>query len=329
MKHYFASSVHVLGVGIALDTVAAFVPVAPRTTPSYFGTMTTIALPPPRPIVHLSPTALHMSLFDRFFRVAKSNVNLILSNMEDPEKIMDQAVIDMQKDLVKVRQTYSEISAAQRRLQQQKDQLDEVASDWYNRAQLALQRNKDNLARQALTRRQIALDEASAVQQQIDVNGSALDKLYNSMHLLDQKILDAKSKKDQMAARARTAKTTMQVNDMLSGVTGKTSLDAFKRMEQKVEALEAAAEASAELGSLSESLPDVSLDREFLQLEALSAVDKELMQLKGMLHEAEEDRMKNLKVLQPSNVNNDDVRIEEEFQVMKLKSNEKIPIQWD
>ena len=78
--------------------------------------MTTIALPPPRSIVHLSPFALHMSLFDRFFRVAKSNVNLILSNMEDPEKIMDQAVIDMQKDLVKVRQTYSEMSATQRRL---------------------------------------------------------------------------------------------------------------------------------------------------------------------------------------------------------------------
>jgi hypothetical protein len=91
-----------------------------------------------------SSTALQMNLFDRFTRVAKSNLNNILKNLEDPEKIMNQAVEDMQADLVKVRQSYAEITAMQRRMMKQKEQADALAQDWYNRAQLALKAgNKD------------------------------------------------------------------------------------------------------------------------------------------------------------------------------------------
>lgn len=255
-----------------------------------------------------STTALQMSLFDRFFRVAKANMNLVLSSLEDPEKIMNQAVEDMQKDLVKLRKTYSEVMAAQRRMQEQKKQYEATAEDWHQRAQLAIRRNRDDLARQALMRRQVALDEAQAVQQQLNVNGAALDKLYETLQLLDAKILEAKGKKDQMAARAKTAQTTIQINDMLSGVSGKTSMDAFKRMEQKVEALEAAAEASAEMGLLTASLPESNLEREFLALEARSAVDEELLKLKGLLQDNRE-----IKYLSPSSAAN----IEQELRFMK------------
>ena len=67
------------------------------------------------------------------------------------------------------------------------------------------------------------------------------------MQLLEKKILESRAKKDQMIARARTAQSTQKVNDMISGITGKTSMDAFKRMEEKVEALEASAEVSKEM----------------------------------------------------------------------------------
>ncbi|GKY96866.1 hypothetical protein MPSEU_000645700 [Mayamaea pseudoterrestris] len=232
-------------------------------------------------------SALHMNLFDRFTRVAKSNLNNILKNLEDPEKIMNQAVEDMQSDLVKVRQSYAEITATQRRLLKQKEQAEAIGADWYKRAQLALQAGNEGLAKEALGRRQQQLDSSAALQQQIDTQANAIDKLYEGMQMLEGKILEAKGKKEQMVARARTAQSTQKVNDMLGGITGKTSMDAFTRMEEKVEALEAAAEVSAEMASTGGNfLPgsaESDLEKQFKMLEAGSAVDDELAKLKGLL----------------------------------------------
>jgi len=241
-----------------------------------------------RTVLTYSSTTLHMNLFDRFTRVAKANMNNILKNLEDPEKILTQAVEDMQSDLVKVRQSYAEITATQRRLLKQKEQADALAQDWYERAQLALQKGNEGLAKEALTRRQQQIDEASNLQEQIDSQGASIDKLYEGMQALESKILESKSKKEQMVARARTAQSTQKVNDMLGGITGQTSMDAFNRMEEKVEALEAAAEVSAEMGSIGgNALPGSaasSLENEFKALEGSAAVDDELQKLKGLLN---------------------------------------------
>lgn len=228
-----------------------------------------------------------MNLFDRFSRVAKGTINEALKKMEDPEKILNQAVEDMQADLVKVRQSYAEVTATQRRLLKQQEQAQAIADDWYGRAQLALQKGNDELAKEALTRRQQQLDVVNDLQSQIDVQNMSIDKLYEGMQALESKIMESKAKKEQMIARARTAESTQKVNDMLSGVTGKTSMDAFNRMEEKVEALEAAAEVSSEMGSIGgNALPgssDADLEKQFKMLEGASAVDDELKKMKGML----------------------------------------------
>jgi len=208
--------------------------------------------------------------------------------MEDPEKILNQALEDMQSDLVKVRQSYAEVTATQRRLLKQKEQADAIAEDWYGRAQLALQKGNDALAKEALTRRQAQVDESSELQSQIDAQNASIDKLYEGMQALESKIMESKAKKEQMIARARTAESTKKVNDMLSGVTGTTSMDAFSRMEDKVEALEAAADVSAEMGSLNsgKALPGSSassLEDQFKMLEGESAVDDELNNMKKLL----------------------------------------------
>jgi len=187
-----------------------------------------------------------------------------------------------QNDLVKVRQAYAEATASQRRLQRQKDQLDAIASDWYDRAQLALKRNNEGLAREALARRQSELDKAETLRLQIDSQMAAINKLYEAMNALELKIREAASTKEQLVARARTAKTTAAVNDMLSGLTGKTAMDAFNRMQEKVEALEMAAEALAEM-SLLPSM-DLSLESDFRLLEQSSAVDKELEEMKSRMN---------------------------------------------
>jgi len=214
-----------LTVALALSsTAAAFAP-----SSSFVGNVRPFAAFS----VPSSTSALQMNLFDRFTRVVKSNANEILKNLEDPEKIMNQALEDMQNDLVKVRQSYAEITAMQRRLMKQKEQADAVAQDWYKRAQLALEKGNDGLAKEALTRRQNAVEEADNLQQQIDMQVASIDKLYEGMQVLEKKILESKSKKDQMVARARTAQSTQKVNDMLGGVTGKTSMDALSVWKTK------------------------------------------------------------------------------------------------
>jgi phage shock protein A len=190
-------------------------------------------------------------------------------------------------DLVKIRQSYAEVTATQRRLMKQKEQADALAQDWYKRAQLALEAGNESLAREALSRKQVQTEEAQNLQAQIDMQADSIDKLYEGMQMLEKKILESKSKKEQMVARARTAQSTQKVNDMLGGLTGSTSMDAFTRMEEKVAALEAAAEVSAEMGRAGgRALPgsaESSLENEFKKLEAASSVDDELKKMKGLL----------------------------------------------
>ena len=204
----------------------------------------TCAFVPPY-AVKSSRLTLQMNIFDRFVRVVSSNVNSVLKGLEDPEKVLEQAVNDMQNDLVKIRQSYAEISASLKRLQKQKEQADGLANDWYRRAQLALEKGDEELAREALSRRQVQLDIASGLSKQLDMQQKNIDKLYNSMMTLESKITEAKREKDAFVARARTAKTSVQVNDMLNSLTSVTStnsMEAFNRMKEKVESLEAQAE---------------------------------------------------------------------------------------
>ena len=181
----------------------------------------------------------------------------------------------------------------QRRLLKQKEQADALASDWYNRAQLALKSGNEELAREALNRRQQQLEISQNLKSQIDQQANAVDKLYEGMQTLESKIMESKAKKEQMVARARTAQSTQKVNDMLSGITGKTSMDAFSRMEEKVEALEAAAEVSAEMGSIGgKALPgsaESSIEKQFALLEGQSAVEDELKRMKGLLEGSKDD----------------------------------------
>lgn len=235
-----------------------------------------------------SVTALQANMFDRLFRVSKANVNSILQSFEDPEKLIGQAVEDMQRDLVRVRQTYAEVTASQRRLVNSKKELESQADAWHSRAELALKNSKEVLAREALQRREALLNQAKGIQNQIDTQTGNIDKLYEGMGSLERKIMEAASKKDQMKARARTAKTTQKINDMVSGVTGKTSMDAFNRMEEKVLALETAAEVSADMAksatykALSSSKNSESdIEMQFRLLEASDSVEDELEKLRA------------------------------------------------
>jgi phage shock protein A len=259
------------------------------------------------------------NLINRFVKVTQANANRVLQSLEAPEKIMNQALIDMQNDLVKVRQSYAEITSSQRRLANERDEAEAEADRWYKRAQLAMKTGNDGLAKEALIRKQQQMEVMNKIQLQIDGQAVAADKLYDGLRALEAKIMEAKQRKAEFVARAKAAESTQKVNDMLSGVTGNTSMDAFKRMEEKVEALEAAAEASAEMAGL--ALPGSSsstseIENEFLLLEGNAAVEEEFTRMKtkmlGGSTEKSKVSIKSEKIFDPS--------IETEFEALKAKT---------
>jgi len=219
------------------------------------------------------------NLFDRFTRVVKSNINQAIQGMEDPEKVLGQAVNEMQSDLIKVRTSYAEVLATQRRLATQKEQQDQIAGEWYRRAELAVEKGDDVLAKEALTRRQVAATKASDLGAQLGNMAANVERLFDAVKALEEKIQQAKDEKEQLIARARTAKTTAQVNEMLGDVGSSSGSGAFDRMKEKVEMLETKAEVSQ--GMLPESRTAGSLEDRFKQLESGSKVDDELAKMKG------------------------------------------------
>jgi len=219
------------------------------------------------------------NLFDRFVRVAKSNVNSLLQGIEDPEKVLDQAVDEMQGDLIKVRQSYAEVLATQRRIASQKEQQDQLASEWYRRAELAVEKGDDGLAKEALTRRQAAATKAEELGTQLNGMVNNVERLFDSVRALEEKIGEAKATKEQLIARARTAKTTASVNEMLSDLGTNSASNAFDRMKEKVEMLETRAEVSS--GMLPAASSPGSLEDRFKQLESGTAVDDMLAKMKG------------------------------------------------
>lgn len=189
-----------------------------------------------------------MGLLDRIMRVIRANLTSLVSKAEDPEKILEQTVLDMQEDLIQLRQAVAQAIATQKRTERQYSQSSTTAEEWYRRAQLALQKGDDHLAREALTRRKSYQDTATALKAQLDQQYEVVKQLKQNMLKLESKIAEAKTKKDLYIARARSAKASQQINDMLGQVGTGSAMAAFERMEEKVLQLEAQSQAVAELG---------------------------------------------------------------------------------
>ncbi|GFZ14547.1 plastid transcriptionally active 4 [Actinidia rufa] len=195
-----------------------------------------------------------MNLFDRFARVIKSYANAILSTFEDPEKILEQSVLEMNDDLTKMRQATAQVLASQKQLENKYKAAQQASEDWYRRAQLALGKGEEDLAREALKRRKAYADNANALRAQLDQQKSIVDNLVSNTRvglffllLLESKIQEAKSKKDTLKARAQSAKTATKVSEMLGNVNTSSALSAFEKMEEKVLAMESQAEALNQL----------------------------------------------------------------------------------
>ncbi len=217
-----------------------------------------------------------MGLFDRVSRVFRANLNDMVSKAEDPEKMLEQSIIDMQEDLMQLRQAVASAIASQKRTQQQYNQAQTEANNWQQRAQLALQKGDENLAREALVRKKTHTETATTLKTQLDTQSTQVDSLKRSLIALESKISEAKTKKDMLKARASAAKANERLQSTINSLNTNSSMAAFERMEEKVLQMEARSQAAAEIASS-------DLEGKFAALEASSDVDDELASLKRQL----------------------------------------------
>ncbi len=217
-----------------------------------------------------------MGLFDRVSRVVRANLNDLVSKAEDPEKVLEQTIIDMSEDLVQMRQAVASAIASQKRSQQQYNTAQTEANNWQQRAQLALQKGDENLAREALVRKKTNSETAAALQTQLEQQNTMVDTLKRNLIALEGKISEAKTKKDMLKARASAAKANEQLQKVVGNMSTGSAMGAFDRMEEKVLQMEARSQAQAELAGS-------SLEAQFAMLESGSDVDDELAAMKAQL----------------------------------------------
>ncbi len=217
-----------------------------------------------------------MGLMERIGRLFRSNVNSWTAQREDPEKILEQAVYEMQENLVRMRQGVAQAIATQKRTERQAAQAHSTEDEWYRRAQMALEQGNDALAREALTKRKAYQQTSTALASQIGQQKTLVAKLKKDMQALELKISEAKTKKDMYIARARSAEASLRLQEML-GETGDTSsLKAFEKMEDKLLELEAKQEAIA-------ASDTDELENKFASLSESDDVDAELSAMRAQL----------------------------------------------
>ena len=217
-----------------------------------------------------------MGLLDRLSRLLRANLNSFVSDAEDPTKILDQSVADMQDDLVKLRQAVAIAIASQKRLENQANQAQEQIQNWLSRAELALKKGEEDLAKEALSRKKTFQETFESLSTQSQKQNAQVEKLKKGLLLLERKISEARTKKDMLKSRAQAAKAQRKIQDAVGDLGTNSSMDAFKRMEEKVEELEALGEASFELAGQ-------DLESKFAELEGGNDIEKELEVLRSQL----------------------------------------------
>lgn len=205
-----------------------------------------------------------MGIWDNLKRVFKSNINAAISKAEDPQKILEQTIIDMNEQLIENKKAVASAIADEKRLERQYNDNLALAQDWENKAVLAVRSNRDDLAKEALLRQKEYADYAAQFKQQFEAQHAAVEKLKEALRQLQSKIEEAGRKKNILIARAKRAEAQKKISETMGSMSNNSAFEAFDRMANKVDQLEAEAEASVELEDLSGS---ASLEKQFKELE--------------------------------------------------------------
>ncbi len=224
-----------------------------------------------------------MNIFSRFSTMIKSNINDLISRAENPEKMLNQIIIDMRDQLAKAKREVAGAIADERKLQRQLADSKKEKQAWEKRAMLAVQQGRDDLAKQALLRQQEHAEQAAALEQTWQAQAAETEKLKGSLRQLNDKIEEAKRKRNLLIAKQKRAQAQRRIHETMSGLSDTSAFEAFNRMAEKIDEEERRNLAQAEVN---EALTGDTLETEFVRLEAgsdASDVDDKLLALKAKM----------------------------------------------
>jgi phage shock protein A len=227
-----------------------------------------------------------MGLFSRFKRAVKSNLNDMISKAENPEKMLNQLILEMNEQLIESKKTVAAAIADEKRLERQIALNRTDAEEWERKAMLAVKAGKDELAKEALLRKQEYDNAARQYQTQWESQHATVEDLKASLRQLQQKIEEASRKRNLLVARVKRAEAQKRIQQTMSSLSDTSAFEAFDRMSDKVEQIEAEAEALKEIDS---SGAEASLEKQFQALEASEdSADKLLEDLKAKMARLED-----------------------------------------
>jgi phage shock protein A len=218
-----------------------------------------------------------MGIFSRLAQLIKSNLNDLISRSEDPEKMLNQVVLDMSNQLTEAKKQVAASIADEKRLAKQGEQEVANANEWERRAMMALRAGNEELAKEALARKKEHDQLAVTFQEQWTKQKAAVEQLKKALRMLNDKIEEAKRKKNVLIARKKRAEAQKAIQDTMSGLKDQSAFETFDRMAGKIDQLEAEAEAGAEL---SEEYSGDVLAHQFANLEKTAGADEDLEALK-------------------------------------------------
>lgn len=213
-------------------------------------------------------------MFSRFVSLMKAMFGRVLGRFEDPEMMLEQTYQEAQSNLIQVRQAVAQAIATEKQLEQQLQKNKDQAATWQNRAAMAVQQSNDDLARQALQRKQQYAQAAADLEAQLKAQKEATQTLRGRLTELEGEVQKLYTKKQVLIARDKAATATTRANEIISKTTTNGALSIVERMEQKVSEKESKAAALAELGT-------DTLDGKFKNFEGQVDIEAELMALKG------------------------------------------------
>ena len=214
-----------------------------------------------------------MGIFSRFTDIVNSNINALLDKAEDPEKMVRLIIQEMEDTLVEVRSASAKTLANKKEIVNQIAKYESDASDWEAKAELALSKDREDLARAALQEKKKSAEAAEALSKGLAIVDEQISKLQDEIGQLQEKLADAKSRQKAIIMRQKTASSRLEVKKTLDSTKVDNAMGRFEQYERKIDDLESQVEAY--------DLGKKTLQDEFAELEASDKGEDALAALKA------------------------------------------------
>lgn len=213
-----------------------------------------------------------MSIFSRLSDIINSNISALLDKAENPEKMIRMVIQEMEDTLVEVRSSTARVMAEKKTLTRRLDQLRAQAEDWEYKAELALSKDREDLARAALLEKATIQTRVETTEADLFKLDETLDKLDGEINLLQEKLNDARARQKTIVMRTRATSTRRDVRKQLSNQAIDNAMDKFEYYERKIDQMEGQIDSG--------SVEQKGLQAEFDELAREENIDRELQELK-------------------------------------------------